>query len=106
MSTHNICFYGELMKNYSSVIIKYPLYLFICYFQLEGEKNKLENLLQNNLMKKRDRILLDIQEESSQTNQEKLETSSSELEQVDTRVAELKTRVKSMNMYLISSNKF
>ena len=64
-------------------------------FQLEGEKNKLENLLQNNLMKKRDRIMLDIQEESGQSNQDKLETSSSELEQVDTRVAELKTQVKS-----------
>lgn len=73
--------------------------------KLEGEKNKLENLLQNNLMKKRDRILLDIQEESSQTNQEKLETSSSELEQVDTRVAELKTRVKKLDDDLDKANK-
>ena len=46
-------------------------------------------------MKKRDRIMLDIQEESGQSNQDKLESSSSELEQVDTRVAELKTQVKS-----------
>ena len=28
MSTHNICFYGELTKNYLSIIIKYPPYLF------------------------------------------------------------------------------
>ena len=62
--------------------------------QLEGEKNKLENLLQNNLMKKRDRILTDIQEESNQTNQEKLDSSGSELEAVDQRIAELKTQVK------------
>ena len=64
------------------------------FFQLEGEKNKLENLLQNNLMKKRDRILTDIQEESNQTNQEKLDSSGSELEAVDQRIAELKTQVK------------
>ena len=69
---------------------------YLSLLQLEGEKNKLENLLQNNLMKKRDRILLDIQEESNQTNQEKLETSGTELEAVDQRIAELKTQVKCM----------
>ena len=47
-------------------------------------------------MKKRDRILLDIQEESSVGNQDKLETSTAELETVDGRIAELKTQVRSM----------
>ena len=36
MSTHNICFYGELTKNYPSIIIKNPphlfFYLFICLY--------------------------------------------------------------------------
>ena len=30
MSTHNICFYGELSKNYALIIINYPPYLFYC----------------------------------------------------------------------------
>ena len=71
------------------------------FLQLEGEKNKLENLLQNNLMKKRDRILTDIQEESNQTNQEKLDSSGSELEAVDQRIAELKTQVKGSCIQMI-----
>ena len=37
MSTHNICFYGELMKIYPSVIIKYPPYQpFLCQFDLKS----------------------------------------------------------------------
>ena len=30
MSTYNMCFYGELTKNYPLIILKYPPYLFHC----------------------------------------------------------------------------
>ena len=30
LSTHNICFYGDLTKNYPSVIMKYQTYLSHC----------------------------------------------------------------------------
>ena len=30
MSTHNICFYGELKKVIFSMIIEFPSYLFLC----------------------------------------------------------------------------
>lgn len=62
---------------------------------MEGEKNKLENLLTNNLMKKRDRIMLDMQEVSADDTRRKLENLSSDLESVDARIVEAKKQMKS-----------
>lgn len=65
--------------------------------QLEGEKNKLENLLQNNLMKNRERILGEMQEEAVMTRKEKLSSSSEDMAKVDTRLAEIKGSMKGMS---------
>lgn len=73
--------------------------------QLEGEKNKLENLLHNNLMKKRDRILGDMQEVSAEDQNQKLDTFSSELQTVDQRIIELKSHSKgklSLKVFFLS----
>ena len=58
--------------------------------QLEGEKNKLENLLSNNLTKKRDRLLSDMQEASLEEKNRKLDKLREELETVDQRLSEMK----------------
>lgn len=70
------------------------MHLSIFVLQLEGEKNKLENLLHNNLMKKRDRIISDLQEASADDQNNKLDTYSSELQTVDQRILELKSHSK------------
>ena len=58
--------------------------------QLEGEKNKLENLLSNNLTKKRDRLLADMQEASLEEKNRKLDKLKEELTTVDERLSEMK----------------
>ncbi len=63
------------------------LSLFGSAFQLEGEKNKLENLLKNNLMKRKDRILLELQEDSEEDRKNKLEMYKAELESVSQRIS-------------------
>ncbi|XP_052773319.1 structural maintenance of chromosomes protein 3-like [Mya arenaria] len=73
--------------------------------RLEGEKNKLENLLYNNLMKNRERILSDMQEEDVQTRQSKLENSNTSLDKVDTRLNEIKTQMKDLDDGLEKLNK-
>ena len=62
----------------------------ICVSQLEGEKNKLENLLSNNLTKKRDRLLADMQEASLEEKNRKLDKLKEELATVDQRLSEMK----------------
>ena len=69
-------------------------------FQLEGDKNKLENLLYNNLIKKRDRLTNDLQEVSVEERKNKLETLSQELQTVDSRVQEIKNQTKGINVVL------
>lgn len=64
--------------------------LSICVSQLEGEKNKLENLLSNNLTKKRDRLLADMQEASLEEKNRKLDKLKEELTTVDERLSEMK----------------
>lgn len=61
---------------------------------MEGEKNKLENLLHNNLMKKRDRVLHDLQEVSVADRRHKLEQYQTELEQEDEKLANFKEQTK------------
>jgi len=61
---------------------------------LEGEKNKLENLLHNNLMKNRERILGEMQEEAVQSRKDKLESNDESLKKVDDRLNEIKVQMK------------
>lgn len=61
---------------------------------MEGEKNKLENLLHNNLMKKRDRVLHDLQEVSVADRRHKLEQYQTELEQEDEKLTNFKEQTK------------
>ncbi|KAK3611250.1 hypothetical protein CHS0354_003879 [Potamilus streckersoni] len=73
--------------------------------KLEGEKNRLENLLHNNLMKKREKILADMQEESVEDRKTRLGTASTELNTVDDRLTELKKQVKELDEQLDTINK-
>ena len=65
---------------------------------MEGEKNKLENLLHNNLMKKRDRILHDLQEVSVADRRQKLDQYQTELEQEDEKLVNFKEQTKGSNV--------
>ena len=69
---------------------------------METEKNKLENLLNNNLMRKKDRIAIDLQEMSSEERKQRLDMVRSELESVNSRIAENNTRFKGRKVYLLN----
>ena len=56
--------------------------------QLESEKNKLENLLKNNLLKKLEQIQGDVQEMTSGDIRQRLEVYGAELDSVTQRIAE------------------
>ncbi|CAG2221323.1 Structural maintenance of chromosomes protein 3 [Mytilus edulis] len=73
--------------------------------RLEGDKNKLENLLHNNLMKKRDRLTNDLQEVSVEDRKNKLESLNQELQTVDDRVQEIKSHTKELDGQLEKMNK-
>ncbi|XP_050395923.1 structural maintenance of chromosomes protein 3 [Patella vulgata] len=73
--------------------------------RLEGDKNKLENLLNNNLMKKRDRIMTDLQEVSVEDRTQRLDTYNAEMQTVDARVAELKKQSKDIDEQVDKLNK-
>lgn len=62
--------------------------------QLEGDKNKLENLLFNNLNKKRDRLMNDLQEVSVEDRKSKLEGLNVELQTVDSRISDIRQQSK------------
>ena len=59
----------------------------VCW-QLESEKNKLENLLKNNLLKKLEQIQADVQEMTSEDIRQRLEVYGAEMESVTQRIAE------------------
>ena len=65
---------------------------------MEGEKNKLENLLKNNLMKRKERILAELQEDSEEDRKNKLDMLKSELESVNTRINGDVARFKGTNI--------
>ncbi|XP_064630415.1 structural maintenance of chromosomes protein 3-like [Lineus longissimus] len=60
--------------------------------KLEADKNKLENLLNNNLIRKREHLQLDLQEISVEDRRQKLETFRAELEVIDMKISEYKDR--------------
>lgn len=64
--------------------------------QLETERNKLENLLNNNLTKKRDRLMADMQEASLDEKNRKLDKLQEDLTSVDRRLTEMKGQNKGL----------
>jgi hypothetical protein len=58
----------------------------MCCSQLEMEKNKLDNLLNNNLLKKLDRMQADMQEMTSEERRRRLDLATAELESVNRRI--------------------
>ncbi|XP_046369014.1 structural maintenance of chromosomes protein 3-like [Haliotis rufescens] len=73
--------------------------------RLEGEKNKLDNMLTNNLYKKRDRILNDLQETSTEDRTQRLDNLQGDLQSVDDRISELKKTSKDLDDQLDRFNK-
>ena len=61
---------------------------FILYSQLEAEKNKLENLLKNNLLRKIERIQAEMTEMTGEDRKNRLELARVELETINTRINE------------------
>lgn len=71
--------------------------------RLEAEKNKLENLLTNNLIRRRDEVLHALQEISLEDRKRQLENSKSDLEEIDKKIKKvnkdfdnMETKVKEM----------
>ncbi|XP_076467825.1 structural maintenance of chromosomes protein 3-like [Babylonia areolata] len=73
--------------------------------KLEGEKNKLENLLSNNLTKKRDRLMGDMQEAATEDRKRKLEKLRNGLASVDERLSEMKGQNKDHDSQIEKLNK-
>jgi len=65
--------------------------------RLETEKNKLENLLNNNLLKKKDRIQRDLEEWSSADRKQNLDMIQSELDSTSTRITDNNERFKELD---------
>lgn len=75
--------------------------------KLEAEKNKLENLLQNNLIRRRDEVLHALQEISLEDRKRQLVNCKSELEEIDSKIdrvnkdlSSMETKVKEMTKKL------
>ena len=51
MSTHNVCFYGEIKQNYPSIIIKYPPYLFFWGQKWNISKGTYRTISKKNVLK-------------------------------------------------------
>lgn len=60
-------------------------------FQLETEKNKLENVLNNNLTKKRERLQQELREVSLEEQDKRLTNYRTEKTEVEKRMAELES---------------
>ncbi|XP_025093657.1 structural maintenance of chromosomes protein 3-like [Pomacea canaliculata] len=73
--------------------------------RLEGEKNKLENLLNNNLTKKRERLLADMQEASLEERNRRLNAHNEELRIADKRLSEIRTQNKELDASIEKFNK-
>lgn len=64
---------------------------------LEAQKNKLENLLNNNLCRRKDELEAALQEISVEDREQKLESESSELQSLSTRIERLTQQMKSLD---------
>ncbi|XP_077861415.1 structural maintenance of chromosomes protein 3 [Saccoglossus kowalevskii] len=73
--------------------------------RLEGQKNKFENLLSNNLMRKRERLLQELHDISAEDKRQKLETMSIDLQGASRNIEENKKRLDEMEMQVEELNK-
>ncbi|XP_029645024.1 structural maintenance of chromosomes protein 3 isoform X1 [Octopus sinensis] len=73
--------------------------------RLEGEKNRQDHLLNNNLKKKRERLLHEMQEQSNNDRREKLESLNSDQHGVDSRVTSNRKSGKELDDQLEKMNK-
>ncbi|THK32939.1 structural maintenance of chromosomes protein 3 [Diachasma alloeum] len=65
--------------------------------RLEAEKNKLENLLTNNLHRRKDELVQALQEISVEDRQRQLETSKAQLSDIEKRLVKVNSDFKAMN---------
>lgn len=68
--------------------------------QLETEKNKLENVLNNNLTKKRERLQQELREVSLEEQERRLSTFKADKIEVDKRMAELEASIAGMYVFI------
>uniref|UniRef100_T1JG50 Structural maintenance of chromosomes protein n=1 Tax=Strigamia maritima TaxID=126957 RepID=T1JG50_STRMM len=68
--------------------------------RLEAEKNKLENLLNNNLMRRKDELVAALQEISVEDRKRNLENSNAELTSVNRRITDVNTSLKEVDVRL------
>ena len=68
----------------------------ISLWQLETEKNRLETLLNNNLLRKRERLVTDVQEMTGEERKARHEMNRSELETINSRIKDNNSRFKGM----------
>lgn len=73
--------------------------------RLETEKNKLDNLLRNNLLRKQERLRQDLQEMTSEERNQKLEMYITDLESINSRVNESNDRFKELDKDIDKLNK-
>ncbi|RLU23029.1 hypothetical protein DMN91_005307 [Ooceraea biroi] len=73
--------------------------------QLEAEKNKLENLLTNNLVRRKDELVQALQEISVEDRQRQLDTSKTQLADIEKRLVKVNEDFKSQNEKVTSAMK-
>lgn len=64
---------------------------------LEADKNKLENLLLNNLVRRRDELVQSLQKISFEDRKKKLETTNEQLERANDRLDGVETKLRTVN---------
>lgn len=73
--------------------------------QLEAEKNKLENLLTNNLVRRKDELVQALQEISVEDRQRQLDSSNNQLADIEKRLMKVNEDFKSQNEKVTSAMK-
>ncbi|KAM7284567.1 structural maintenance of chromosomes protein 3 [Ixodes scapularis] len=73
--------------------------------RLEAEKNKLENLLNNNLYRRKEELEAALQEISVEDRRRKLENSQAELISVNARIGDVNTNLKALEKQVEGNNK-
>jgi len=73
--------------------------------KLETDKNRMETLLTNNLLRKRERLTVDLQEISGEERKAKLEMNRAELETINLRINENNSRFKELDTEVDNLNK-
>ena len=73
--------------------------------KLEADKNKLENLLTNNLRRRKDELDQALQEISVEDRQHKLETSRTQLAEIEKRLQKIEAEFRAQNEKVTNATK-